>query len=85
MNKREYLEMIHQLDKLPVPGTILYPPNGDMSKGYKLVRYEVDESEIEGVIECTEDLEIYWSLERIAMCVFKKDQEFIYGNKIKSK
>ena len=72
MNKREYLEMIHQLDKLPVPGTILYPPNSDMTKGNKLVRYEISESGIEGVVECGENLEIYWSLERIAMCVFKK-------------
>ena len=52
---------------LPLPETILYPPL-DKVKGNKLLRYEINSNGIFAIVECNENLEITWTLERVKQC-----------------
>lgn len=73
MDKRKYIAQLHLLETLPVPGTLLYPPN-DKVNGRKLDRYEIrSDGEIVAVIDsiCL-GLEIDWTLKQVRQCTWDK-------------
>ena len=71
MDKRKYVAQLHLLETLPVPGTILYPPNS--TTGRKLLCYEINDKNIEAVIEGDiHGLDIYWTLKQVRQCTWDK-------------
>lgn len=71
MNKRRYISWLDELKTLPVPGTILYPPNS--TTGRKLLCYEINDEKIEAVVEGDiHGLDIYWTLKQVNMCTWDK-------------
>ena len=73
MDKRKYVAQLHLLETLPVPGTILYPPN-DKANGRRLNRYEIrSDGEIVAVVDsiCL-GLEIDWTLKQVRQCTWDK-------------
>lgn len=72
MDKRKYISLLHTLETLPLPGTVLYPPSNKRN-GNKLLRYEILEDDILAVVEtdvCM--IEIYWTLKQVKQCTWKK-------------
>ena len=73
MDKRKYIAQLHLLETLPIPGTLLYPPN-DKVNGRKLDRYEIrSDGEIVAVVDsiCL-GLEIDWTLKQVRQCTWDK-------------
>ena len=71
MDKRKYVAQLHLLETLPVPGTILYPPNS--TTGRKLLYYEINAEKIEAVVEGDiHGLDIYWTLKQVRQCTWAK-------------
>jgi hypothetical protein len=74
MNKRQYISQLHLLETLPVPGTILYPPNS--TTGHKLLYYEINDEKIEAVVESDiRGLYICWTLKQVGQCTWDKMKE----------
>ena len=72
MDKRKYVSLLHTLETLPLPGTILYPPL-NKKDGNKLLRYEILEDDILAVVEtglCA--VEMYWTLKQVKQCTWEK-------------
>lgn len=71
INKRQYISWLEELKTLPVPGTILYPPNS--TTGRKLLCYEINDKKIEAVVEGDiNGLEIDWTLKQVRQCTWDK-------------
>jgi len=52
---------------LPLPETILYP-SLDKIKGNKLIRYEIDSNGIKAIVDCSNGIEMTWTLEQVRQC-----------------
>lgn len=74
MDKRKYIAQLHLLETLPVPGTLLYPPN-DKIHGRRLNRYEIrSDGEIIAVVDsmCL-GFTIDWTLKQVRQCTWGKN------------
>ena len=71
MDKRQYVARLHTLETLPMPGTILYPPE-DKVVGLKLLRYEIGEEDMQAVVELNDNLELNWTLKQVKQCTWNK-------------
>ena len=76
MDKRQYVALLHTLETLPLPGTILYPPANKID-GNELLRYEIDKEGIIAVVRGRApmiEMEITWTLKQVKQCTWKKSQ-----------